>query len=104
MGIRVWITFDLGVRGDYDGLYKWLDEQKALECVDSTATFFWDYSENMKTEIKESLQNSVEFKKTDRIYLIFQKPDNGYTGSFIIGKRKASRWEGYSVESTEDDE
>lgn len=35
---RVWISYDLGVQADYDGLYQWLDEHKARECGDSVAT------------------------------------------------------------------
>jgi hypothetical protein len=106
MGIRVWLSYDLGVRGDYESLYFWLDEHKALECGDSIATFFWESgnAENIKLEIQESLQNEINFKKTDRVYLVFQKENSNYTGSFIVGKRKSNPWEGYSRESTADDE
>ena len=37
----VWLSFDLGVNGDYDGMYTWLDAYKAKECGDSMATFFF---------------------------------------------------------------
>jgi hypothetical protein len=30
----VWISFDLGVRGDYEGMYAWLDTHNAKECGD----------------------------------------------------------------------
>ena len=36
----IWLSFDLGVAGDYPGLYKWLDEHDAVECGDSVAFFF----------------------------------------------------------------
>ena len=103
MKIRVWLSYDLGVKGDYESLYSWLDEHEALECGDSIATFSWEDVENIKEDIKKSLEASVEFKKTDRVYLIFKKEDN-YTGSFIIGKRKPAPWDGYSSEFTEDDD
>ena len=32
----VWISFDLGVKGDYEGMYAWLDSKDAKECGDST--------------------------------------------------------------------
>jgi hypothetical protein len=64
MSIRVWLSYDLGIKGDYGDLYLWLDEHKALECGDSIATFFWDTIPNIKERIKESLKESIEFKKT----------------------------------------
>jgi len=102
MKIRVWLSYDLGVQGDYESLYSWLDGQKALECGDSIATFLWEDGENIKESIKKSLEARVEFKKNDRVYLIFKTEDTN-NGSFIIGKRKSSRWDGYSSEFTEDD-
>lgn len=27
----IWISYDLGVQGDYEGLYGWLDTHKARE-------------------------------------------------------------------------
>lgn len=38
----VWITYDLGVQGDYKGLYAWLDDHQATECGDSTAFFNYE--------------------------------------------------------------
>lgn len=31
----IWISYDLGVGGDYEGLYAWLDNNEATECGDS---------------------------------------------------------------------
>lgn len=33
----VWISYDLGVRGDYESLYSWLDAHGAKECGDFLA-------------------------------------------------------------------
>ena len=33
----VWISFDLGVRGDYQGMYEFLDAHQAKECGDGVA-------------------------------------------------------------------
>jgi len=42
MGTRVWLSYDLNIKGDYENLYIWLDAHKAKECGDSMATFFWE--------------------------------------------------------------
>jgi hypothetical protein len=91
----VWLSFDLGIKGDYEGLYQWLDAHGAIECGDSVA-FFKIKSEgsDLPGEIKKSLQQSMEIdaKKT-RIYIIYQK-DKSTKGSFLFGQRKASPWVG----------
>jgi len=33
----VWISYDLGIKGDYQGLYSWLDDHDAIECGNSVA-------------------------------------------------------------------
>lgn len=106
MSTRVWLSYDLSVKGDYENLYAWLDSQKAKECGDSMATFFWesDNIRDIKKEITDSLKTEITFSKKDRVYIVFKKEDESYTGSFIIGSRKASPWEGYSQVTTSDDE
>lgn len=37
MESAIWISYDFGVREDYEGIYTWLDEHGAIECGD-TAT------------------------------------------------------------------
>ena len=106
MKIRVWLSYDLGVKGDYENLYIWLDRNKACECGDSIATFLWELTDqsDIKQQIGNSLNEFVEFSKKDRIYLIFKKENGSHAGSFIIGSRKSNPWEGYSNEATSDDE
>ena len=36
----VWMSYDLGVSGDYEGLYAWLDDHNAKECGNSVAWVF----------------------------------------------------------------
>ena len=38
MARRYWISFDLGLQGDYDALYAWLDKHEAKECGENVAT------------------------------------------------------------------
>ena len=37
--VRYWLSFDLGLRGNYDALYEWLDAHDARECGENVATF-----------------------------------------------------------------
>ncbi len=96
----VWISYDLGIKGDYPGLYKWLDIHKAKECGNSVAFFKYEYSTNLIDELIDDLKKSVEFKNGDRVYAIFKYKNDenkvSTAGRFIIGNRKASPWEGYA--------
>jgi hypothetical protein len=96
----VWLSYDLGIKGDYPGLYKWLDSHKAKECGNSTAYFIYEFKSEVSTELAEDLKINIEFKSGDRIYIIANiskdtEPPK-ISGKFIIGNRKASPWEGYS--------
>jgi hypothetical protein len=35
--IAIWFTYDLGVGGDFQGLYSWLDDREAIECGNNNA-------------------------------------------------------------------
>ena len=102
----IWISFDLGIKGDYPNLYAWLDERGAKEAGNNIA--FLEYGikgkvdDNLLETIKEDLENHVNFKRGDRIYVIRSRYDEGkhkISGKFIIGSRKASPWEGFSQKS-----
>ena len=98
-----WLSYDLGLKGDYNSLYRWLDKQKAKECGDSIAVFQYICStDNPNEEIKKSLLENVEFNKTDRVYLMW-RDDNKQAnlGIFIIGHRKPAPWEGYFTTDAE---
>ncbi|MDM8537624.1 hypothetical protein QUF70_12775 [Desulfobacterales bacterium HSG17] len=99
----VWLSFDLGIRGDYNGLYEWLDNQEAKECSDSIAVFKYNVKNNLIEDLKKDLSENVSIKNRDRIYLIW-KQDEKVKGKFLFGKRKASSWEGYGSFETEPDE
>jgi hypothetical protein len=52
--------------------------------------------EALKTELEEK----VSFKAGNRIYIIRKSFDTGKSvGSFVIGKRKASPWQGFGIKS-----
>jgi len=33
----VWLSFDIALGGDFDGMFEWLDEHEAEECGDNLA-------------------------------------------------------------------
>ncbi len=100
---NIWLCYDLGVRGDYSGIYAWLDEHDAKECGDSTAFLKYEYESDLIAEIKRDLSDTVELSKRDRIYLI-RMCDDKIKGQFLFGKRKASPWEGYGTKDSESEE
>jgi hypothetical protein len=103
----VWISYDLGVRGHYEGLYAWLDAHHARECGDSVAVLNYRYDGSLPDELKSDLKRSVAIDNRTRIYVIYrdQSMDKN-KGVFIFGGRRAATWTGYapSESSTVDEE
>ncbi|HEX72023.1 MAG TPA: hypothetical protein ENN65_01765 [Candidatus Hydrogenedentes bacterium] len=98
----VWLSFDLGVNGDYENMYSWLDAQEAKECGDSMACFSFEYEQDLFKEIKKAIAESVSIdKKKDRIYVV-SLVQGTMKGRFLIGKRRRAPWTGYAA--TEDQE
>jgi hypothetical protein len=91
-----WISYDLGIRGDYTGLYSWLDKLGAKECGDSMAVIKATIKGNIVLTLKSDLKKKVRLSKTDRIYLIYRDSETGVVkGNFLFGGRKRAPWEGY---------
>jgi hypothetical protein len=101
----VWLSFDLGVRGDYEGLYQWLDRRGAIECGDSVAFFKLESDgTDLPGDIRRSLGESMEVDGKTRVYIIYPK-DKAIKGTFIFGRRKAPPWAGSApVPTAEEDE
>ena len=101
---RVWMSYDLGLKGDYKSLYRWLDNYQAKECMDNVALFDRDFeTKNYEEELRNDLNKNVKIETSDRIYVIIFDKDTqkGEYAQFINGSRKRSPWEGYSVEKSE---
>ncbi len=109
----IWISYDFGLKGDYTGLYTWLDNMKAIECGNGLAFINIELSkttiDNKSTNkdilsfLKASMKSYVKLTKTDRIYVIWKDNDNNFVkGEFINGNRKQSPWEGYGKLDKED--
>jgi hypothetical protein len=89
-----WMSFDLGVQGDYEGLYRWLDAQGARECGDNLALFSFASKKDLPAEVKASVEKSVEIDARNRIYLIFMGKDRKMKGRFLFGQRRPAPWAG----------
>ena len=106
MTSTIWISYDLGVNGDYEGMYAWLDDHDAVECGSSVAFVKqYDYGgEDLMLALKRDIKGAVQTNKRSRIYVI-RKVDGREKGSFLFGRRKGSPWDGYGQQSeTFDDE
>lgn len=111
MKLVVYLSYDLGVSGDYPGLYTWLAKLKALECGDSMCRFVYDFktithmdsiddTKKALTELLEAIKQSVKLNRNDRIYIcseFYVKDSKMLTGCFIYGKRKQNPWQGYET-------
>ena len=101
MKSAIWISFDLGVRGDYEGMYAWLDRHGAKECGSGIAILSYEYTGDFLEALKPDLAASIQTDKKTRIYVIYRESSTGQNkGQFIFGGRKASPWEGYATETT----
>ena len=102
----VWLSYDLGIKGDYEKLYAWFDDLEAKECGDNLAFFNYDINndENLIAKIRKDIKNKVAITKRDRIYVISKDINGNVKGRFIFGKRKSSPWVGYGTKETEIDE
>lgn len=104
---KVWISYDLGVRGDYEGMYAWLDDHKAKECVDNLAFLDYDCEGDPVQCLKDDLGKTIEVNKRTRIYAIWRDPKTKkMKGRFVFGGRRAAPWVGYGTaeEQVEADE
>lgn len=102
MNKAIWLSYDLGIGGDYPGLYKWLDNKNALECGNGIAFLRYpiamDQIDSLTSIIKEDMNRSVSFRPGDRIYIVFMETTGGrqrVRGEFLFGRRKSNPWEGY---------
>jgi hypothetical protein len=94
MKTLVWISYDLGLKADYESLYSWLDNHGATECGDSVAVLNYEYKKDLAAELTKDLGSSVTLEKRDRIYIIWAEGPKT-KGRFLFGSRKAARWAGY---------
>jgi hypothetical protein len=100
----LWLSFDLGIRGDYEGMYAFLDARRAKECGDSVAAFWFEYKKDLLKELEKELKETVNIDKKSRVYAIFPGPKGKHVGRFVVGRRKAPPWAGFGPSREEDEE
>jgi hypothetical protein len=98
--VHVVLSYDLGLKGDYNGLYIWLDQMEAIECGNNLAAFAIDVPQtNFETVyniVKDQISAHIAISSTDRIYMLMKDSnDNQMKGKFLFGNRKRAPWEGY---------
>jgi len=102
----IWLSFEIGILGDYSSLYTWLDSKGAKECCSNLSYFNYDYNSDLVEELKEDLLKNVRFDKNDRVYAIVNKRnEEGVSkpvGKFIIGNRTTPPWLGFGNKGSED--
>jgi hypothetical protein len=91
----VWISFDLGVNGDYEGMYAWLDDHDAKECADSVAHLQYESRGDIVAELREEIRANVQLTPRSRVYVIYRGDDTKMKGTWLVGKRKQAPWTGY---------
>ena len=101
----IWLSFDFGVRGDYEGMYQFLDAHNAKECGDSLAGFQYEHTGSLLDYLKKDLKKRIEFDKRSRVYVIYlDKNDGKQKGRFIIGSRKSPPWTGHAPSMREEED
>lgn len=101
----VFISYDFGIKGDFDNLYKWLDESNAQERGYGLAYIKnFKIPEEIKSDgdfflhIRKLLNSKIKLGGTDRIYMIWGsiEASKKTTSGFLFGKAKQSPWTGFA--------
>jgi hypothetical protein len=93
----VWLSYDLGIGGDYENLYAWLDENGAEECGDNVALLRVRGVEDVAEHLRSSIERRVGADKRLRVYVVFRDPASGRNkGVFLFGRRRQPPWTGFA--------
>lgn len=103
MKSTVWISYDLGVNGDYEGLYSWLDVHGAKECGSSVAYLTYTHPGDLMETLRDEISGMVSLNKRSRIYVV-RRDGERLRGSYLVGRRKAAPWEGYGAINDDSDD
>lgn len=97
----IWLSYDLGVTGDYEALYQWLDGHGARECGDSVAAINYEYSgaDVFDVVAKELRRHLGKTPAGSRIYMGASEGGKA-PGRFLVGRRRPAPWAGYRVTHT----
>ena len=99
----IWLSFDLGVNGDYEGMYAWLDNHGAKECGANAAYLQFTHDGDLPASLRSDLESAIALNKRSRIYLIWKKGQR-MSGGYLIGHRKGAPWEGFGDKGETDED
>ena len=92
----IWMSYDLGVNGDYEGMYAWLDNHGAKECGSSVAFLMYEHDaepyDELVKELRRDIQEAVELDRRSRVYVVVAAEGKG---RYLVGRRKGAPWEGF---------
>lgn len=108
MGARkksIWMSYDLGLKGNYNSLFTFLDNHKAKDCGNGLAYFEYENPESLDAEaliekLKTELATIIEPSSNDRVYVIWRDDSTtlaAIKGKFLFGRRKSAPWNGYGT-------
>ena len=106
----VWLSYDLGAQGDYESLYKWLDNLGALECGNSMAFFQYTVKHNITDDgfiklLQKDISTNILLTKRSRFYVVWRNiATSKISGRFIFGNRTANPWEGFGDKESSEEE
>ena len=60
----IWISFDLGITGDHESLYAWLDDHEAKECGNNLAVLSYTFHGDLLTTLKQELSKLYTASRT----------------------------------------
>jgi len=98
----VWIYFDLGINGDYEGIYEWLDNHNAHACGEHLAFVRYEFNNDLFEELKGDIETQVNLVNKNHIYVVFKDEAGNVVGKFLVGKRMKAPWIGYGSADEEE--
>ncbi len=100
----IWISFDLGVSGNYEKLFQWLDGHGAKECGDSLAYIKdYPYKDDLAHELRRDIIKSVKSIQYIRVYVVWSEGSRT-RARFLIGGRKGAPWAGCAPSNQEEED
>lgn len=100
----IWLSYDLGFKGDYPGLYTWLAKYEAKECGDSLAVFKVKKNGDIIKKITKEIKENVSLNSSDRIYIIYKDDAGLVKGKFVNGRRKRAAWDDYIIKGANEED
>ena len=85
--VPVWISYDLGSKGDFTNMYRWLKGYEALECGNSTAQIWYSKERGRKLvpSLRKEIEEAIAINAETRIFIIYRGSKNTLHEKWLIG-------------------